>query len=138
MKNHQTWQLTTDDGNGVIRVSNPPPSSSFKPTSGFHASSNHPTDTSEHPILTAPLMSTLVNSYFTHIGPLFPLLSKNEFVEGGNPPPLLLYAIAGVASARRGVKREVFNAIRTVLNGIIQNNDILCEPSIVNVQALVR
>jgi hypothetical protein len=59
-------------------------------------------------------------------------------VKDGNPPPLLLYAMAGVASTRRGVKREVFNAIRGVINGLIRNNDVLSDPSLTNVQALVR
>jgi hypothetical protein len=46
--------------------------------------------------------------------------------------------MAGVASTRRGVKREVFNAIRGVINGLIRNNDVLSDPSLTNVQALVR
>jgi hypothetical protein len=139
IKNHQTWQFTTDDGDGIIRVCNPPTSSSFKQGSGYTESS--PSESSnqpQKPVLTAALISTLVNSYFTHIAPLFPIVNKKEFVKGGNPPPLLLYAMAGAASTRRGVKKEVFNAIRAVINGLIRNNDVLSDPSLTNVQALVR
>lgn len=46
--------------------------------------------------------------------------------------------MAGAASTRRGVKKEVFNAIRAVINGLIRNNDVLSDPSLTNVQALVR
>lgn len=138
MRNHQTWQFTTDDGDGIIRVCNPPTSSSFKQGSGYAESSpSEGPSQPQKPVLTAALISTLVNSYFTHIAPLFPIVCKKDFVKGGNPPPLLLYAMAGVASTRRGVKKEVFNAIRAVINGLIRNNDVLSDPSLTNVQALV-
>jgi len=137
LRNHQTWQFTTDDGDGVIRVCNPPTSSSFRQNSGYTESSPSEAGQPPKPILTAALISTLVNSYFTHIAPLFPIVCKKQFVKGGNPPPLLLYAMAGAASTRRGVKKEVFNAIRGVINGLIRNNDVLSDPSLTNVQALV-
>ena len=137
LRNHQTWQFTTDDGDGVIRVCNPPTSSSFRQNSGYTESSPSEPGQPPKPILTAALISTLVNSYFTHIAPLFPIVCKKQFVKGGNPPPLLLYAMAGAASTRRGVKKEVFNAIRGVINGLIRNNDVLSDPSLTNVQALV-
>ena len=35
------------------------------------------------------------------------------------------------------MSRDVFNAIRTIINGIIRNNDVLSDASIENVQALV-
>lgn len=72
------------------------------------------------------------------MAPLFPIVAKSDFIKGRKPPPLLLYALAGVAATRRGVSRDVFNAIRTIINGIIRNNDVLSDASIENVQALVR
>lgn len=139
IRNHQTWQFTSNDGDGVIRVCNPPSSSSFKQS---HSQAEvSPADSGDHPltrpVLTAALISTLVTSYFTHISPLFPIVCKSDFVSGGNPPPLLLYAMAGVAACRRGVQPEVFDAIRTVINGLIRNNDVLSDPTLTNIQALL-
>lgn len=133
LRNHQTWQLTTDDGDGLIRVFNPPPTAEPKepansPSQGLSGQS----------VLSSKLISSLINSYFQHVAPLFPIVAKSDFIKGRRPPPLLLYALAGVAATRRGVSRDVFNAIRTIINGIIRNNDVLSDASIENVQALVR
>ncbi|GHJ88873.1 hypothetical protein NliqN6_5275 [Naganishia liquefaciens] len=132
LRNHQTWQLTTDDGDGLIRVFNPPPTAEPKepansPSQGLSGQS----------VLSSKLISSLINSYFQHVAPLFPIVAKSDFIKGRRPPPLLLYALAGVAATRRGVSRDVFNAIRTIINGIIRNNDVLSDASIENVQALL-
>ncbi|KAJ9110107.1 hypothetical protein QFC19_001778 [Naganishia cerealis] len=132
LRNHQTWQLTTDDGDGLIRVFNPPPTAEAKETA------NSPSQgLSGHSVLSSKLISSLINSYFQHVAPLFPIVAKSDFIKGRKPPPLLLYAMAGVAATRRGVSRDVFNAIRTIINGIIRNNDVLSDASIENVQALL-
>jgi hypothetical protein len=76
------------------------------------------------------------------VAPLFSVISRKEFLEERKPSPLLLYSIAGVAAsefssylahesmadpdllepfaARRDVPRDVFNALRTTINGIIK------------------
>lgn len=142
LRNHQTWQMVSDDGDGVIRVFNPPASASFKHSSGEYQDgddpSRNPSSGIDHrPVLSAQLISNLINSYFDNVAPLFPVVTKNDFIREGNPPPLLLYAMAGVASASRGVSGEVFNAIRGIINGIIRTNDILSDASMSHVQALL-
>ncbi|KAJ9116170.1 hypothetical protein QFC20_000850 [Naganishia adeliensis] len=132
LRNHQTWQLTTDDGDGLIRVFNPPPTSEAK-----EAANSPSQGLSGQSVLSSKLISSLINSYFQHVAPLFPIVAKSDFIKGRKPPPLLLYALAGVAATRRGVSRDVFNAIRTIINGIIRNNDVLSDASIENVQALL-
>lgn len=125
--------MTTDDGDGLIRVFNPPPTSEAK-----EAANSPSQGLSGQSVLSSKLISSLINSYFQHVAPLFPIVAKSDFIKGRKPPPLLLYALAGVAATRRGVSRDVFNAIRTIINGIIRNNDVLSDASIENVQALVR
>lgn len=142
LRNHQTWQMVSDDGDGVIRVFNPPASASFKHYSGEQQDSDDPSPNPSNgidhrPVLSAQLISNLINSYFDNVAPLFPVVTKNDFIREGNPPPLLLYAMAGVASASRGVSGEVFNAIRGIINGIIRTNDILSDASMSHVQALL-
>ncbi|KAJ9119172.1 hypothetical protein QFC22_003664 [Naganishia vaughanmartiniae] len=132
LRNHQTWQLTTDDGDGLIKVFNPPPTAEAK-----EAANSPSQGLSGQSVLSSKLISSLINSYFQHVAPLFPIVAKSDFIKGRKPPPLLLYAMAGVAATRRGVSRDVFNAIRTIINGIIRNNDVLGDASIENVQALV-
>lgn len=132
LRNHQTWQLTTDDGDGLIKVFNPPPTAEAK-----EAANSPSQGLSGQSVLSSKLISSLINSYFQHVAPLFPIVAKSDFIKGRKPPPLLLYAMAGVAATRRGVSRDVFNAIRTIINGIIRNNDVLSDASIENVQALV-
>ncbi|KAJ9103158.1 hypothetical protein QFC21_002580 [Naganishia friedmannii] len=132
LRNHQTWQLTTDDGDGLIKVFNPPPTAEAK-----EAANSPSQGLSGQSVLSSKLISSLINSYFQHVAPLFPIVAKSDFIKGRKPPPLLLYAMAGVAATRRGVSRDVFNAIRTIINGIIRNNDVLSDASIENVQALL-
>ncbi len=139
LKHHTSWLITTDEGDGIIHVSNPPPSSTFgaadSPAGG---EAQHKRESSDgKSILTAELISDLVNTYFDHVNPLFPIVSKSEFCGEPNPPPLLLYAMAGVAATRRGTPKRVFDAIRTIINGIIRNNDVLSDSTFHNVQALV-
>lgn len=135
LKHHTTWHIISDEGDGLVSVSNPPPSSSFQ--TGHTPDQGGEGGKDSKAILSAELISSLVNAYFDHINPLLPIVSKLEFCKEHNPPPLLLYAMAGVASARRGLPRQVFVAIRTVINGIIRNNDVLSDSTFYNVQALV-
>ncbi len=83
------------------------------------------------------MISSLVNDYFEHIAPLFPIVSKSDFANSESPSPLLLYVMCGVAATRRGKPKDVFSAIRGVINGMIRNNDVLSDSSYENVQALV-
>lgn len=141
LKHHNSWEVTAD-GNGVIRVNAPPrddiPNGASTPPA---SSTNHDTS-KEHsllnkPVLSAQLVSNLVNSYFEHMSPMFPIVSRADFTRTPNPSPFLLYAICGIAATRRNVPREVFSAVRGMINGIIRSNDVLSDAKLENVQALV-
>jgi hypothetical protein len=148
-----TWAVTSSTGSGIIRVSNPPASTSFAEQSSS-GNSNHDENGDDHRLdnsprgatkrsssgknpLTSKMISNLVNDYFEHISPLFPIVSKAEFVNSESPSPLLLYVMCGVAATQRGKPRDVFIAIRGIINGMIRNNDVLSDSSYENVQALV-
>ncbi|TFK42308.1 fungal-specific transcription factor domain-containing protein [Crucibulum laeve] len=79
----------------------------------------------------------LVNAYFTDVAPILPVVSKVEFLESPNPPPLLLYSMCLVAAARRDVPQKVFDSIRYAVNTIIKAEDTLSTASITNVQSLL-
>jgi len=149
LKHHTTWAVTSQHGSGIIRVSNPPAFGSFND----NQSSNHsaqddlnedgsPRGPPKRPAdgkspLSSKMISNLVNDYFEHVAPIFPIVSKHEFADSESPSPLLLYVMCGVASTRRGRPREVFTAIRSVINGMIRNNDVMSDSSYENVQALL-
>ena len=140
LKHHNSWEVTAD-GNGVIRVNAPPRDDVINGVSTPPGSTNHDS-TKEHsllnkPVLSAQLVSMLVNSYFEHMSPMFPIVSRADFTRTPNPSPFLLYAICGIASTRRNVPREVFSAVRGMINGIIRSNDVLSDAKLEHVQALV-
>ncbi len=153
LKHHTTWAVTSQHGSGIIRISNPPAFASFTDNrsssdgqdqfeDGTYGSPHAPPKRSSHNgkdgVLTSKLVSALVNDYFQHVAPLFPIVSKEDFASSESPSPLLLYVMCGVAATMRGRPKEVFTTIRGIINGIIRNNDVLSDSSVVNVQALVR
>jgi hypothetical protein len=118
----------SEDGDGIIRVAAPP-------STGTGDTDDH-RERHSRPIK-AHTISLLVNAYFDHLAHLFPVISRAEFAATATPPPLLLYSICGVAATRREFPREVFAAVRGVINGLMRSNDILSDARIENVQALV-
>lgn len=132
LREHNKWEVS-EDGTGIIRVSAPPSAPGFAdagPDDKSHARLNKP-------VLSAKIMSDLVNSYFDHIAPLFPVVSKAEFTSKATVSPLLLYAICGLGATRRQFPREIFAGVRGVINGLLRSNDILSDARFENVQALV-
>jgi hypothetical protein len=117
----------------MIRVSAPPSGSGFADAGPDDKTQNRLTK----PVLSAHIMSELVNSYFEHIAPLFPVVSKAEFISKTTVSPLLLYAICGLGATRRQFPREIFAGVRGVINGLLRSNDILSDARFENVQALV-
>lgn len=87
--------------------------------------------------LAGDVAEKLINSYFEKIGYLFPVVTKSEFLQLSTPPPLLFYAICGVAAMDRSVPREVLSAVRIGLNAIFRNVDILSVSSAITVKALL-
>lgn len=83
------------------------------------------------------VIEKLVNSYFTDVAPMLPVVTQTEFLSNSNPPPVLLYSMCLVAAARREVPSKIFDSIRYAVNNVIKADDVLSTPSIANVQALL-
>ena len=83
------------------------------------------------------MIEKLINSYFTDIAPLVPIVTQAEFLANPSPPPILLYSICLVAACKRDVPQAVFDSLRIAVNDVIKSEDVLCTASIVNVQSLL-
>ncbi|KAF9448024.1 hypothetical protein P691DRAFT_705734 [Macrolepiota fuliginosa MF-IS2] len=83
------------------------------------------------------VIEKLVNSYFTDVAPMLPVVTQVEFLSNPNPPPILLYSMCLVAAARREIPSRIFDSIRFAVNNVIKADDVLSTPSIANVQALL-
>lgn len=85
------------------------------------------------------VIEKLINSYFTEIAPLVPIITQAEFLalSDPSPPPILLYSICLVASCKRDVPQAVFESLRTAVNDVIKSEDVLSTANIVNVQSLL-
>lgn len=132
LREHNKWEVS-EDGTGMIQVTAPPTTSIFADGSDDAKAQNR----LNKPVLSAQIMSALVNAYFEHAAPLFPVISKADFTSKSTVSPLLLYAICGVGATRRQFPREVFAGVRGVINGLLRSNDILSDARFENVQALV-
>jgi hypothetical protein len=131
LREHNKWEVS-EDGDGLIKVKAPP--------SGAHAEGdldNPAHNRLNRSILSGQTITHLVNAYFDHLAPLFPIISRAEFAAKANPSPLLLYSICGLGATRRHFPREIFAAVRGVINGLLRSNDILSDARFENVQALV-
>jgi hypothetical protein len=134
LRNHNKWEIS-EDGNGLIRVNAPPNATGYADADPDDPSRQH--NRLNRPILSAHTISLLVNAYFEHLAPLFPVVSKADFASKANPSPLLLYSICGLAATMRQFPREVFAGVRGVINGLLRSNDILSDARFEHVQALV-
>jgi hypothetical protein len=162
-RHNTTWEVT-DSGDGVIKVHHP---DAIKPglkeqIVGSKASPNDfssptvldrasppPTPVAatteipavEKPVETATLslstLQNLVNIYFESVAPLFPFVTRKEFLANSSPPPQLLYAICGVAAARRDIPESTFAALRKMINAVMIKWMVAVEPSRVNIQTLL-
>lgn len=83
------------------------------------------------------VIEKLVNSYFTDVAPLLPVVTQAEFLSNTNPAPVLLYSMCLVAAARREVPAKIFDSLRFTVNNVIKTDDVLSTASIENVQALL-
>lgn len=135
LRNHNKWEIS-EDGNGLIRVNAPPSATGQADADPDDPSYQH--NRLNRPILSSQTISALVNAYFDHLAPLFPVVSRADFTAKANPSPLLLYSICGLAATMRQFPREVFSGVRGVINGLLRSNDILSDARFEHVQALVR
>lgn len=83
------------------------------------------------------IVEKLVNSYFTDVAPMLPVVTQAEFLSTPEPSPALLYSMCLVAAARRDVPHKIFDSIRYALNNVIKADDVLSTASMANVQALL-
>ncbi|KAF8319282.1 hypothetical protein DL93DRAFT_170297 [Clavulina sp. PMI_390] len=99
------------------------------------------------------LLQELVNFYFENISPLFPVVTKHEFLHGieedsftppkpadaqtYEPSPVLLYAICTIAATARQYPAKLFDSLRIILNHHIRTADVMSIASLTNIQALL-
>ncbi|KIY63059.1 hypothetical protein CYLTODRAFT_382829 [Cylindrobasidium torrendii FP15055 ss-10] len=83
------------------------------------------------------LIQNLLNSYFTEVAPLLPIVTPQELLAIRLPPPILLYSMCIVAATQRHVPQTLFDQLRYILNALIRADDVLSTASIVNVQSLL-
>lgn len=137
LKHHQTFEVGAS-GDGIIKFHKPPRSAT--------AAAEEGDDTVEDLVrvpdsirgrLAGDVAEKLVNTYFEKLGYLFPVITKSEFLHMSPPPPLMLYAICGVAALSREVPKEVLSAIKITLNGAFRDIDVLSNSNMNNVKAML-
>lgn len=125
-RHNHIWEVSKS-GDGLIQVLEP--------------------STEDSPTLPKPIdlhverdvIEKLINSYFTDIAPLVPIVTQAEFLalSDPSPPPILLYSICLVAASKRDVPQAVFDHLRVAVNDVIKSEDVLSTANIVNVQSLL-
>lgn len=127
LRYHHTWEVGKA-GDGLIQV--------LEPTTD---DSQQSLSKSIDPPIERDVVEKLINSYFTDVAPLVPIVTQAEFLalSDPSPPPILLYSICLTAACKRDVPQAVFDALRVAVNDVIKSEDVLCTASIVNVQSLL-
>ncbi|KAK0567858.1 hypothetical protein OC844_000059 [Tilletia horrida] len=87
--------------------------------------------------LAADVAEKLANVYFSRLANMFPVVTKAEFLHLSPPPPLLLYAVCGIAALSREVPREVLLCVKTCLSSLFRETDVLSTSKGVTVRALL-
>ncbi|KIR75240.1 hypothetical protein CNBG_9317 [Cryptococcus deuterogattii R265] len=80
------------------------------------------------------VVNRLAMTFIDHISPFMPVVVRGEMDEVGQ---LALYAMAGVAAARRDCPREIFDCLRYIIMQEIHDRDVLSNPTRQNVQILL-
>lgn len=84
------------------------------------------------------IIERLINSYFTNISPILPVITKSEFLAlQPSPPPILTYSICLMAAVLRDTPRGIFDFLRKTVASLIRSEDVLSVSSLTNVQALL-
>ncbi len=139
IRHHQTFEIGAS-GDGIIKFHKMPRPRNTSTTSS--SDEDLAAQTLELPEvvrsrLAGDVAEKLANSYFEKIAPLFPIITKSEFLHLSPPPPLLLYAVCSVAALSRDVPREVLTAVRVTLAQLLRDSDILSNSSSIAVRALL-
>lgn len=123
---HHTWEVSKT-GDGLVQVLEP--TSEDSPTVAKQVDLRVERDVIER----------LINSYFTDVAPLVPIVTQAEFLalSDPSPPPILLYSICLVAASKRDVPQAVFDSLRVAVNDVMKSEDVLSTATIVNVQSLL-
>ena len=122
---HHRFEISRN-GNGLITVQKP---------GADEQKLVHPKQIDPH--IEKDVLEKLVNSYFTDVAPILPVVTQAEFLSTPSPPPVLLYSMCLVAATRREVPSKIFDSIRFALNNVIKADDVLSTATIPNVQALL-
>jgi hypothetical protein len=125
LRHHHTWEVS-QNGDSLITVQQ-------SAAEEQQPSIPKPVDLR----LERDMVEKLVNSYFTNVAPILPIITQADFISKPCPPPIVLYSMCLVAAGRRGVPQGVFESIRYAVNTVIKAEDVLSTASIVNVQALL-
>ncbi|KAG8772446.1 hypothetical protein FRC16_005664, partial [Serendipita sp. 398] len=116
-------------GDGYIKVGAPPPTSVQEVPSPTKAPDIR---------VERDIVERLINSYFTNIAPIFPVITKAEFVAfQPSPPPILLYSICLMAASLRDTPPGLFDLFRKTVSSLIRSEDVLSTPTMANIQALL-
>lgn len=83
------------------------------------------------------IVERLVNGYFNSLAPMFPVVTKAEFLANPNPAPVLLYAICCVAATQRNTPMGTLEAMRSAVSSVMRAEDVMTTASLPNVQALL-
>jgi hypothetical protein len=125
LRYHHTWEVSKS-GDGLIQVQKPAAEEQ-------QASPPKPLDLH----LERDVIEKLLNSYFTDVAPILPVITQAEFLANPSPPPILLYSMCLVSAARREVPQGIFDSIRYAVNTVMKADDVLSTASIANVQSLL-
>jgi hypothetical protein len=125
IRHHHAFEISKS-GDGLITVQKP---------AAEEQQQTHPKQIDLH--IERDVIEQLVNSYFTHVAPMLPVVTQAEFLATPKPTPVLLYSMCLIAAARREVPSKIFDSIRFAVNNVIKADDVLSTPSIPNVQALL-
>lgn len=141
LKHHQTFEVGAS-GDGIIKFHKPPKGTLPSEPGGedddmMSSASMLRVPDSVRGRLAGDVAEKLVNSYFEKIGPLFPVITKSEFLHLSPPPPLMLYAICGIAALSREVPKEVLGAIKVTLNSLFRDVDMLSDSNNLTVRSLL-
>ena len=134
IQNHQTFEIGSS-GDGIIKFHKIPRARGS--VSSDEELPNLQTPEVVRAQLAGDVAEKLVNSYFEKLAPLFPIVTKSDFLHLSPPPPLLLNAICCVAALSRDVPREVLSTIRSRLNVMLRDADVLSNSSSTTIKALL-
>ena len=127
--NPRTVFTVVNSGDGYVKVGSPASPTGLDPP----LSSKSPDVRVEREIV-----ERLINSYFTNIAPMFPVITKTEFLAyQPNPPPILTYSICLMAAVLRDTPKGIFDCLRKTVASLIRSEDVLSNSSLANVQALL-